>query len=175
MSLAEIYDQLWVSRPLSAMDAEIIYKLDDYYNPKFHFCLPEGGPKSEPESLGSILFGDRIFNSPYNVSPFTRIDTGALSDTTQISMLRNSTCQTLCRQAVPAEDAKFINDRIREDYALNWLVDGLPAAEMKMDNKTGELFFDMGFNLGDDEGEYAEHPALNNHYDVVLKSVFSIH
>ena len=24
----------------------------------------------QPESLGSILFGDRIFNSPYNVSPF---------------------------------------------------------------------------------------------------------
>ena len=41
---------------------------DDYYNPKFHFCEPEGGPRSEPESLGSILFGDRIFNSPYEVS-----------------------------------------------------------------------------------------------------------
>ena len=42
---------------------------DDYYNPGFGFCQPEGGPKKEPESLGSILFGDRIFNSPYDVSP----------------------------------------------------------------------------------------------------------
>ena len=50
----------------------------------------------------------------------------------------NLTCQTLCRQQVPADDAKFINDRIREDYALNWLVDGLPAAEMKVDMKTEE-------------------------------------
>ena len=40
---------------------------DDYYNPGFSFCQPEGGPKKEPESLGSILFGDRIFNSPYDV------------------------------------------------------------------------------------------------------------
>lgn len=41
----------------------------DYYNPRFHFCEPEGGVKSEPEGLGSILFGDRIYNSPYNVRP----------------------------------------------------------------------------------------------------------
>lgn len=70
---------------------------------------------------------------------------------------------------MPPEDAKFINDRIREDYALNWLVDGLPAAEMKSDRNTHEVFYDMGFNLGEDEGEFAETPALNNHYDIVLK------
>ena len=45
--------------------------LDDYYNEQFHFCTPPGGPKSQAESLGSILFGDRIFNSPYNVSPLS--------------------------------------------------------------------------------------------------------
>jgi transmembrane 9 superfamily protein 2/4 len=68
----------------------------------------------------------------------------------QIKMLENNgTCQTLCVQPdVTAEDAKFINDRIREDYALNWLIDGLPAAEMKLDTRNGDLFFDMGFNLG---------------------------
>lgn len=82
----------------------------------------------------------------------------------------NGTCQTLCRQPdVTAEDAKFINDRIREDYALNWLVDGLPAAEMKKDSKTGEVFYDLGFNLGNNDGEFKDHPALNNHYDIVLK------
>lgn len=81
----------------------------------------------------------------------------------------NATCQTLCHGSVQAEDAKFINDRIREDYALNWLIDGLPAAELKYDPKTNDLFFDMGFNLGNDEGEFAETPALNNHYDIVLK------
>lgn len=82
----------------------------------------------------------------------------------------NGTCQTLCVVSdVPGEDAKFINDRIKEDYALNWLVDGLPAAEMKQDLKTGDIFFDMGFNLGDDDGNFAETPALHNHYEIVFR------
>lgn len=88
----------------------------------------------------------------------------------QIRMLQdNATCRVLCESNVPAEDAKFVNDRIREDYALNWLVDGLPAAEMKVDTKSGDMFFDMGFNLGNDDGLNAERPLLNNHYDIVLK------
>ncbi|EIN11685.1 endosomal P24A protein [Punctularia strigosozonata HHB-11173 SS5] len=127
----------------------------DYYNPKFHFCEPAGGPKSRPESLGSILFGDRIFNSPFDVK----------------MLENNGTCQTLCVvRDVPGEDAKFINDRIREDYAINWLVDGLPAAEMKQDRRTGDIFFDMGFNLGNDEEPYSEeNPALNNHFEIVMR------
>ncbi|OCH92293.1 hypothetical protein OBBRIDRAFT_824786 [Obba rivulosa] len=125
----------------------------DYYNPSFHFCEPEAGPKKEPESLGSILFGDRIFDSPYDIR--------MLQD--------NGTCKTLCVVEVPGEDAKFIKDRIKEDYALNWLVDGLPAAEMKEDSKTGDLFYDIGFNLGNDEEEFAETPALHNHYEIVMR------
>jgi transmembrane 9 superfamily protein 2/4 len=81
----------------------------------------------------------------------------------------NGTCNTLCTETVPPEDAKFINDRIREDYALNWLIDGLPAAEMKVDLRTRELFFDIGFNLGNDTGPHHERPLLNNHYEIVLK------
>lgn len=78
----------------------------------------------------------------------------------------NATCQTLCTSTITGEDAKFINERIREDYALNWLVDGLPAAEMKRDVKSGDLFFDMGFNLGNDDSDT---PYLNNHYEIVLR------
>lgn len=81
----------------------------------------------------------------------------------------NATCKSLCVSTIPGEDAKFVNDRIREDYALNWLIDGLPAAEMKVDMKSGDMFFDMGFNLGDDGGSNAERPLLNNHYDIVLR------
>ncbi|KAH8980221.1 Nonaspanin TM9SF [Lactarius hatsudake] len=125
----------------------------DYYHPQFHFCEPHGGPRKQPESLGSILFGDRIFDSPYD-----------------IQMLKdNATCKFLCMSTVPTEDAKFINDRILEDYALNWLVDGLPAATMMIETKSGELFFNMGFNLGRDVGPSEEHPRLHNHYDIVLR------
>ena len=45
---------------------------DDYYNPALHFCQPEGGPKAQPERLGSILFGDRIFSSPFDVGSNSR-------------------------------------------------------------------------------------------------------
>ncbi|KAF8734986.1 hypothetical protein AX14_003000 [Amanita brunnescens Koide BX004] len=125
----------------------------DYYHPKLRFCEPEGAPKKQPESLGSILFGDRIFNSPYDIK--------MLEDEKE--------CKTLCTiDNLTAEDARFINDRIREDYAMNWLIDGLPAAEMKNDTRTGDIFFDMGFNLGKNEGEFEKRPALNNHYDIVL-------
>lgn len=124
----------------------------DYYDSRFHFCSPEGGPERQPESLGSILFGDRILSSPY-----------------EIRMLENSTCQKLCQASVPKEDAAFINGRIREDYGLNLLIDGLPSSEMRRDSKTGETFLDaQGFNLGDDELNPDE-PALNNHYDIYIQ------
>lgn len=35
---------------------------------RFHFCEPQGGPVKQPESLGSILFGDRILSSPYEIN-----------------------------------------------------------------------------------------------------------
>lgn len=59
-------------------------------------------------------------------------------------MLENRTCAKLCDAIIPAQDANFVNERIREDYALNWLVDGLPAAEMKLEQKTGEIFYRCG-------------------------------
>ena len=87
-------------------------------------------------------------------------------------MMKNSTeCQTLCTSEIPPENAKFLNNRIREDYALNWLIDGLPAGEKKYDQRNGDVFFDMGFNLGKDDGQFELEPALNNHYEIVLKYV----
>lgn len=39
----------------------------DYYYDQFHFCKPVNGTQEQAESIGSILFGDRIFNSPFEV------------------------------------------------------------------------------------------------------------
>jgi hypothetical protein len=109
----------------------------------------------------SILSSRHLAN-PTNPSP--------IHHHPQIRMLKNVTCQELCKSTVPPDDAEFINDRIREDQAINWLVDGLPAAEMKRDGRTNETFFDMGFNLGNDEDpEFQEYPALHNHYNILLK------
>lgn len=123
----------------------------DYYDPRFHFCAPSGGPIKQPESLGSILFGDRILSSPYDVR-----------------MLENSTCNMLCRSTVPPEDAQFVNERIREEYGLNLVIDGLPSAERRQDVKTGEIFLDaQGFSLGSYDDPHR--PALNNHYDIFIQ------
>jgi transmembrane 9 superfamily member 2/4 len=81
-------------------------------------------------------------------------------------MLQNKTCQSLCRTTIPGEDAKWINERIRENYAVNLLVDGLPAAEMKQDDRTGDVFYSKGFPLGDSEG-YA--PVIYNHYNFFIE------
>lgn len=39
----------------------------DYYNERFHFCKPSDGEHKQSESIGSVLFGDRIFNSAFEV------------------------------------------------------------------------------------------------------------
>lgn len=84
-------------------------------------------------------------------------------------MMKNVSCQLLCESSVPKDDAKFINDRIKEDYAFNWLLDGLPVAEMQKDLATGEFFYSIGFELGLDTE--TDKPQLHNHYDIFIESV----
>lgn len=121
----------------------------DHYHPKFHFCQPPDGPKSQREAIGSILFGDRLYNSPF-----------------EIKMRRNETCKKLCSSNIPAKDAPFVNRAIKDHYAFNWLIDGLPAAELKRDDRSGDTFYSIGFALGQ-----AQKPApiLHNHYNLFLE------
>ncbi|QID83447.1 Transmembrane 9 super member 2 [Saccharomyces pastorianus] len=102
----------------------------DYYNEKFHFCKPEHVEK-QPESLGSVIFGDRIYNSPF-----------------QLKMLEDKECVALCKNTIPGEDAKFINTLIKNGFFQNWLVDGLPAARNVYDSRTKTNYYGTGFNLG---------------------------
>ncbi|CAG8694350.1 1184_t:CDS:2, partial [Acaulospora morrowiae] len=125
----------------------------DYYYKPFHFCEPED-KKDQPESLGSILFGDRIFNSPY-----------------ELFMLKNDSCHVLCenQSKIPGEDASFINARIRENYAINWLIDGLPAASKRTDSKTNSVFYSIGFELGNQGTMSNLSPLLHNHYAIEIQ------
>ncbi|KAF9428829.1 hypothetical protein BGZ94_000888 [Podila epigama] len=119
----------------------------DYYDPRFAFCAPKE-EKSQAESLGSILFGDRIWNSPY-----------------EIKMLEDTECKLLCKADVSAENALFINNRIRENYAVNWLVDGLPVRHERLANDGVTTQFSLGFPLGEDNGVHKV-PQLHNHYEI---------
>ncbi|CAG98637.1 Emp70p [Kluyveromyces lactis] len=102
----------------------------DYYYKKFHFCQP-AELKKQPESLGSIIFGDRIYNSPF-----------------KLQLLKNVECQSLCKSVIPGKDAKFINKLILNGFFQNWIIDGLPAARKMEDTKTNKIFYGNGFELG---------------------------
>ncbi|KAJ6126537.1 hypothetical protein N7523_002149 [Penicillium sp. IBT 18751x] len=122
----------------------------DYYHPALHFCRPEGGAQDVRESLGSILFGDRIRTSPL-----------------ELHMAQNETCKAVCGEVVfDSRDAKFTNRRISQGYNINWLVDGLPAAQLNHDGNTDTDFYSPGFSLGDldDNGQ----AILNNHFNLLI-------
>lgn len=121
----------------------------DYYHPGFHFCSPEGGPQWVRESLGSILFGDRIRTSPF-----------------ELSMGINTTCKAVCKgETFNEQSAMFVNQRIEQAYYVNLLVDGLPAAELVEDMSTHEKYATPGFPLGAVSVETGER-VLFNHWDI---------
>ncbi|KAH7369234.1 endomembrane protein 70 [Plectosphaerella cucumerina] len=122
----------------------------DYYHPAFQFCAPEDGPVYVPESLGSILFGDRIMSSPF-----------------ELLMLKDEVCKPLCIQKYAPAAVGFIKRRIEQGYSLNWLVDGLPAGQEIHDDFTNTTFYNPGFLLGggDEDGNI----IFNNHYDIYVE------
>ncbi|CAK9440967.1 uncharacterized protein LODBEIA_P48360 [Lodderomyces beijingensis] len=121
----------------------------DYYYPKFHFCKPEGGPQKQSESLGSIIFGDRIFNSPF-----------------ELNMLEKVQCRKLCTSKYPKADSVFVNRNIRAGYNHNWLVDGLPVASIVQDARTNTMFYGTGFHIGEVDAD--QRAVLYNHFDIVV-------
>lgn len=135
---------------LSEQDSQIhsVFSFD-YYHQAFRFCRPEPEPKDVSESLGSILFGDRILTSPF-----------------ELKMMQNETCKTLCEEKTfDAKSAKFVNRRIWQSYNLNWLIDGLPAGQLYTDPTTDTDFVLRGFPLGSTDQE-SNKAMLNNHYDI---------
>lgn len=123
----------------------------DYYSPEFHFCRPEK-VEYQSESLGSILFGDRIQSSPF-----------------ELRMKQEQKCKAFkgCGpQSYTSTEAKFVNKRISQSFNLNMLIDGLPAGELVTDTTTGDYFYSPGFALG--YMQQQKKPVLNNHYDVYI-------
>ncbi len=82
-------------------------------------------------------------------------------------MAQNETCKALCdTKKFDARSAKFVNRKIWQGYDINWLVDGLPAAQLLQDPLTQEQFRSPGFPLGqfDKNGQ----TLLNNHWDILI-------
>lgn len=85
-------------------------------------------------------------------------------------MLEDTECKLLCTTpAIPKEDAEFITERVKENYAINWLIDGLPAARNAKDERAEgdeREFYGIGFPLG---YTYAEKDYVNTHYSIQIK------
>lgn len=72
----------------------------------------------------------------------------------------------MCQSSpIPKADVEFINECIKNEYALNWVVDGLPAAHLSKDERTNEEYYSIGFALGSNVNNK---PELNNHYDITI-------
>ena len=51
-----------------------------------------------------------------------------------------------------------------DEYSFNYVVDGLPAAQIYIDESTGEKFYNAGIPLGDITGI----PVLHNHFNIYI-------
>ena len=122
----------------------------DYYHHPFHFCAPKDGPESVSASLGSIIFGDRIQTSPF-----------------ELHMRKNETCKAVCDEVTfEPRDAKFVNRRIWQNFKINMLVDGLVVGQDFIDQDTGTEFYQPGFLLG--KIVEGERPILHNHFNFIV-------
>ncbi|CAO3622305.1 unnamed protein product [Cunninghamella echinulata] len=122
----------------------------DYYDEKFHFCKPDSEPEKQPESLGSIIFGDCIFSSAF-----------------KLQMGKDVKCERLCKtEHIPPVDVDFINKCIEDEYSMTWTIDGLPAAHKTMDERTKQTYANIGVRLGDNNNEGI---SLNNHFDIAVE------
>jgi len=140
-------------RPVTGPDAMLHSVVSyDYYHPNFRFCPPDGGPKDIKESLGSILFGDRIQTSRF-----------------ELKMQKNETCKQLCKEEVTYEPgaAFWVNSRIRSSISVNWLVDMLPAGQRIVDEVTNTELYNPGFLLGQETAD--GQVIFNNHYDILIE------
>ncbi|ANB14916.1 Emp70p [Sugiyamaella lignohabitans] len=81
----------------------------DYYSKPFKFCQPEGGYTQVPGNLGSLLFGDRIYDTPFD-----------------IRMLEKVECAHLCSSHWDDMEAAFLTRSIYTGLGYHWNIDNLP-------------------------------------------------
>ncbi|KAL3895949.1 MAG: hypothetical protein SGCHY_004387 [Lobulomycetales sp.] len=105
--------------------------------------------KSVSESLGSIVFGDRLVPSSL-----------------ELKMNVNSTCIKWCESIIPKRDGALINRRILKQYRHNWSIDGLPAGRTATLKSNSDTFYSLGFELGSMKDKKA---YFNNVYDIEVQ------
>ncbi|PWA00754.1 hypothetical protein BB558_003220 [Smittium angustum] len=122
----------------------------DYYHKGFGFCRPDDKePKQARSSLGSILFGDRIYESPF-----------------KLSMKVDEKCKFLCKSSIDDFQKWFLIGKIKENYRMDWLIDGLPAIQSQIDGEQEPEIASIGFPLGYAKDKNTVY--IYNHYDIQI-------
>jgi len=130
----------------------------DYYD--LPFCQPKDGIKNAAENLGEILQGNKIENSPY-----------------EIFMYQEEQCKVLCRKVYKKADVEKFKSKIEEDYTMNLMADGLPAATLVPIQNTQQAItaYDHGYHVGGTirvAGAGPNDPPkyyLNNHIRITIQ------
>uniref|UniRef100_A0A8D2P7K9 Transmembrane 9 superfamily member n=2 Tax=Zosterops lateralis melanops TaxID=1220523 RepID=A0A8D2P7K9_ZOSLA len=131
----------------------------EYYS--LPFCQPSK-ITYKAENLGEVLRGDRIVNTPF-----------------QVSMNVEKKCEVLCNLpnkpvTLTVEQSKLIAERIREDYYVHLIADNLPVAtrlefysnrEEEEKKKEKDVQFEHGYRLGFMDGNKF---YLHNHLSFIL-------
>ncbi|XP_039127914.1 transmembrane 9 superfamily member 11-like [Dioscorea cayenensis subsp. rotundata] len=94
------------------------------------FCQPTGGVKQMAESLGELLMGDRVENSPY-----------------RFKMNTNEAGVFLCSTGpLSSHQVNTLKQRIDKQYNVNLILDGLPA--IRYTEKDGQNLQGTGYPVG---------------------------
>ncbi|EEB16936.1 conserved hypothetical protein [Pediculus humanus corporis] len=134
---------------LTSMKTQLPY---EYYS--LPFCLPKNGTLVyKSENLGEVLRGDRITNTPY-----------------EVSMGENIECRLLCHSPGKpmnwnADESMNVISKIKHQYYVHLLVDNLPVATRVVDPKTLEETFKLGYKLGE---YYYNNAFIYNHLNIIL-------
>ncbi|XP_043594906.1 transmembrane 9 superfamily member 4 isoform X2 [Bombus pyrosoma] len=124
----------------------------EYYS--VPFCIPKNGTFIyKSENLGEVLRGDRIVNTPY-----------------EVSMAEDINCRLLCHgpsnlMTWNEEESQRVIERIQHDYTVHLLIDNLPAATKKVHKDTNNVIVYHGYRLG---GIMNDQYYINNYLKLKL-------
>eukprot|EP00977_Amphora_coffeiformis_P028512 scaffold35587_cov160-Amphora_coffeaeformis.AAC.1 len=123
----------------------------DPYASNIGLCRPYEGAYMDNENLGEFLQGDRVQNSPY-----------------EISMKKDVFCEPLCVSDLGQKVDNSMARGIRDEYHQNWLLDGLPAASVFENDRYVVTRFWQGVPLGSVVSEDETNVSVFNHVNIQI-------
>lgn len=115
----------------------------DYYT--LPFCEPTK-IEYKSENLGEYLTANRIQNSPY-----------------ELKFMENEECKVLCERKYTPDQMKLFNDKIADNYRVNWILDNLPVMY-----RAPDMLPVVGFPLGSFNPDVERVPQVHNHVRITI-------